>query len=213
VARFIIGCLAVCGISGAGYYAGARWGAASHSALAQAASAESVDRGIGSASSIPASGERSPRSAPPVLVALAESSAGATSAQDDGPREIPAARRAPVERTEEERRVYASAIFDAEPVDTNWARATQRDLAGKLRELAGSSSRVQTVDCRNTLCRVELSHDNGEASGGFLRSFMRSHAWSGNGMAVHGEPDPKGRVTLTLYLAREGAPLPEAEPE
>jgi hypothetical protein len=32
-------------------------------------------------------------------------------------------------------------------------------------------------------------------------------------MAIRGEPDSKGRVALTMYLAREGAALPEAEPE
>jgi hypothetical protein len=204
--------LAVCGISWFGYYAGAWWKTA-HLAVGQTAPAGTEERQNGSSYSTPPPVGRSPQTIAPALVAPAESSAGTALSKDNGPRENAAPRQAPVERTEEERRLYASAIFDAEPVDASWAGTTQRELAGKLRGLAGSSSSVQTVDCRNTLCRVELINDNRDVGGDLLRSFMRSNAWPGSGMAIRGEPDPKGRVALTLYLAREGAALPEAEPE
>jgi hypothetical protein len=177
------------------------------------APAGTEERQNGVSHSIPLPVEPSRQVIAPVLVAPAEGSAAAASVKDNAPHEVHPRRQAPVERTEEERRVYASAIFDAEPVDTSWARATQRELTGKLRELVGGSSSVQAVDCKNTLCRVELNNDNDKAGQDFLRTFLRSHAWGGNGMAIRGEPDSKGRVALTMYLAREGAALPEAEPE
>jgi hypothetical protein len=201
MSRFVLGCLAVCGIAWFGFYVGAKKPTGSEV------------RQIGVSHSIPLPVEPSRQVIAPALVAPAVSSAAATSVEDNAPREVHPRRQAPVERTEEERRVYASGVFDSEPVDTGWARATQRELTGKLRELVGGSSSVQAVDCKNTLCRVELDNDNDKAGQDFLRSFMRSHAWAGNGMAIRGEPDSKGRVALTMYLAREGAALPEAEPE
>lgn len=118
--------------------------------------------------------------------------------------------------TEEERRVFAESAFDSEPYDAAWARASSELLQQSMRSLLGASGRALAVECRSSLCRVDLEHETFDGQQEFLLQFRRSRVWRGGGMAVSLEPQDApsdhGPVRLSMYLAREGRSLPEPAP-
>ena len=112
--------------------------------------------------------------------------------------------------TDDERRAYAASVFEAQPFDPVWARQAKRDLGANLDGINAGKSRIASVECKSSLCRVELQHDNEQDEQDFLRQVIRKHAWQGQGMAVRGDPGAGGEAQVTVYFAAEGVPLPEA---
>jgi hypothetical protein len=122
---------------------------------------------------------------------------------------------APSQVTEEERRVFAESAFDSEPYDAAWGRASRELLQQSVTSLLGTSGRAVAVECRSSLCRVDLEHETSDGQQEFLHQFRRSRAWRGGGMAVSlgtQEAPGDGPVRLSMYLAREGRSLPEPAP-
>jgi hypothetical protein len=101
--------------------------------------------------------------------------------------------------------------FAAESVDEAWAAPVRRALADRLAVAArASASTVGNVECRASVCRVEVVHRDAEAS----------HRFADVPLAAPGEPSafdsvfvtppepaPQGGFAVTMYLARDGAAL------
>ncbi|MGH8537387.1 MAG: hypothetical protein ACREXM_13215 [Gammaproteobacteria bacterium] len=120
------------------------------------------------------------------------------------------------EIAEEQQQIQAyaqriEASLEAEPVDSAWSGST----ADRIREvftgdeLADAS--LQDIDCRATLCRVEVQHRD-EAK---LREFQRLFPFKVSQvlprLMMHRIENADGSITTNLYLARQGHRLPTAE--
>lgn len=111
--------------------------------------------------------------------------------------------------TEKERLVYADGVFSSHAFDPTWASETARHLNAVLAGVPVAGVRVNGVECRTTLCKIELNADDAPSAEKSVKTLVRGMKWEGSGMAVKGDPDARGALTLTLYLARGDNPLPE----
>jgi len=114
--------------------------------------------------------------------------------------------------------------FAAEPVDPAWATATEGQILGKFAEAAGIKLVTLRVECKTSLCRVqvaepELSGANppapaATAAGGgrTVRVATFLELVSGLGLDPRWAmtvTDRQGTLTSFAYLARGGSAKPE----
>jgi hypothetical protein len=101
----------------------------------------------------------------------------------------------------------------AEPSDPQWSRQAE-DLARARLERTLTTSRLESVHCGASLCRLETSHPNQEALERFREQVLMASEpvlWNGAAYAsVQGDARAGTLVTVS-YLAREGRPLPTLE--
>lgn len=108
-------------------------------------------------------------------------------------------------------RTAIEAGFAAEVIDGAWAAAARRDLRDRISALLPSTSSLADVDCRASMCRVELVHREAAGSQRFMQAAFfdpKDRVWSGPGFAIPAETGSDGTVTVVLYLARDGASFP-----
>jgi hypothetical protein len=114
---------------------------------------------------------------------------------------------------EEEARANEADIqsnFVAQTVDGSWGPRTGRDLRGRLSALLPSSSSMGDVDCRSSVCRVEVVHRDAEAAEHFAqRAFtdVNDRAWDGPSYLMPPEAGGDGTFKVVMYLGREGTSL------
>lgn len=107
-----------------------------------------------------------------------------------------------------ERKVFAASSFDAEMFDGKWSRHAEMSLSSKLGSIKQSEVAVTKVECRTTLCRFNVTGSSDVGTQTFLRSMIRSNI--GAGMAVPADENaPEDNSRVTVYVVREGYPLPE----
>ena len=101
--------------------------------------------------------------------------------------------------------------FSVEPVDEAWASPVRLALADRLAVAArASASTVGNVECRASVCRVEVVHRDAEASHRFadvpLAAPGEPSAFD-SVFVTQPEPAPQGGFAVTMYMARDGAAL------
>jgi hypothetical protein len=109
-------------------------------------------------------------------------------------------------------RTAVEAGFAAETVDREWAPDARRDLSNQVAALLPQASSVRDVDCRSSMCRVELVVASAAVSDQFMRqAFLGPErtVWRGGAFMEPAQPNPDGSMGVVLYLAREGAGFPE----
>lgn len=111
--------------------------------------------------------------------------------------------------TETERQVYADSIFEDQAYDPTWAAASTRQLNAALSTINAPGLKLTGVECRSSLCKVELRASDKQTANASIRTVVHGMKWPGSGMAINGDPDARGELSVTLYLARRGSPLPE----
>lgn len=107
------------------------------------------------------------------------------------------------------------ALLQGERVDPAWADAARAQaenaFAGKLPE----GSRLGTVDCRTTICRIETFHDSEANADQFVERSVgepSSRPWNGSFATGPVAIDrSSGRVTTLVFLMRESHDLPAIE--
>jgi hypothetical protein len=115
--------------------------------------------------------------------------------------------------TDEERLVYASFVFESEGFDPRWANESRSTILTGLEGLATKGTRIEGVECRSSLCRVQLKHDSPDIGETFLKAFIRGKVWpSDTGLALRSQPDGSGKGGMTIYLAKQGTSLPVEPP-
>src|SRR5262249_6364915 len=90
--------------------------------------------------------------------------------------------------------------FDRERRDVEWGSGTERKMTEVLRN---PSLAVKTIsaDCRATICRVLLQHDNAQSQAALAKSISRTPPFD---FGVYYFYDREARTT-TLYVKREEA--------
>jgi hypothetical protein len=159
--------------------------------------------------------EESPR-ATPVAIAMArqgrrDEAAQAPEDADKQPADTPerssAAEAAP---SLDDQKAYLQASFSDQAPDADWSRTATKQLHEMFEPLASNDTSLRSVDCRSTLCRVELTHTTEAEYRSFMTTVMSGamRDWKGPGGGGMLGTEPNGAVTTVLFLAREGAELP-----
>jgi len=97
-----------------------------------------------------------------------------------------------------ERRTQLQAQFAAQPIDPSWASSSKQLLNDDLGKYASADVRVRGVECRSTLCRVELAPVNRDAGQRFMEAWVRHRTWTGPGFAA------SDGDSMIVFLGRPG---------
>ena len=105
--------------------------------------------------------------------------------------------------------------FAAEPEDPSWSEEAQRVAAARVKSLLSTSLKLGAVECRTSICRIDLRSTSRQELDRFNELALRdSDHWIWNGpssVSIHGVRATNS-LTETMYLAREGHDLPRAVP-
>jgi hypothetical protein len=125
--------------------------------------------------------------------------------------------RTPEEEPAEEAHAHAEAQIQAqtevfegimlmEKTDPEWARAAQQTLHEAFHSEAMVGLHLVQVDCRTSLCRLDLSLDGSMTPEEAFHRLMHSDFWQGQSFVrIDGEP-----AEVVVYLSREGYALPQS---
>jgi len=102
------------------------------------------------------------------------------------------------------------ATFEMETPDRSWGARTVSDIYEVVRPVLGKNSEVRSVECRTSLCRVESVQEDMDHYASFVTKLKRSKL-SPEGFYTQTGATPDGRPIVTLYLARQGYPMPRLE--
>jgi hypothetical protein len=121
------------------------------------------------------------------------------------------------ERWAKEAEAYNEAVeaeFASQASNPAWASTTRSDLLAKVDGALPAASSVQSVECRSSVCRLEASFPNEDASQALFEKMFteQGHFWKGPAAVASTKTNADGSLTKVLYLAREGASLLSANP-
>jgi hypothetical protein len=119
----------------------------------------------------------------------------------------------PVPRSEQEVVARLEEAVHGEPIDPHWSRQAE-ELARARLERTLTTSRLESVHCGASLCRLETSHPSQEALEQFREQILMAPEpvlWNGaTYSSVQGDARAGTLVTVS-YVARESRPLPMLE--
>ena len=95
--------------------------------------------------------------------------------------------------------------MNAEPVDESWRDQTEATFHSAVAEIAGADT--VAVECRSTLCRVELAHATADERTRATDALTTKIPWDASGYVQMVPSDPP---TSVIYIARAGHELPRA---
>jgi hypothetical protein len=126
----------------------------------------------------------------------------------------PPASSAPAPATPAEIHARFDARFNEERRDEAWAGTSQRTATSRISAVLPATSKLQSIECRASMCRIETTHEDA----GHYRNFVRDGFLDPNTAPWNGAyfstavPDPdSGKLVATAYLAREGESLPDIQ--
>lgn len=103
--------------------------------------------------------------------------------------------------------------FATEALDAPWSAATDSAMRGRLATLTNGHSALRSLECRSSMCRLEVVHDDAQQSSEFAQ-----HAFTGEGAPLWVGTyvqtrlaTPDGKQATVAYLVREGRELPRLE--
>lgn len=94
-----------------------------------------------------------------------------------------------------------AARFASDGADPAWAEATRVQLDADLGRFTSKDAGMRSIECRASLCRVELVVANNETGAAFIQEWLRNRKFAGpiSGSQNNGQ--------LVMYLGRDGAEL------
>lgn len=94
-----------------------------------------------------------------------------------------------------------------EPVDAAWGHSAEASIHDALRAETFAGSSLVRAECRSTLCRVEVAHDDPAAADRFFEQVRFSPPFDRGAGVVTRVGEGASRRTV-VYMAREGRALP-----
>lgn len=157
---------------------------------------------------------RSPASAPgPTLALPSGVPASNAGVEHPAPPAPPAPSSPPVPLSAQEVVARLEEAVHGEPIDPHWSRQAE-DLTRATLERTLTTSRLESVHCGASVCRLETSHPSQEALEQFREQVLMASEpvlWNGAAYSsVQGDARAGTLVTVS-YLAREGRTLPTLE--
>lgn len=96
----------------------------------------------------------------------------------------------------------------SEEYDSDWAGNFQADLDQGLKSDSFTGTHLSDVECKSSLCRVTLAHDNSETEDQFFEHMLELPVMANTQAYYQRENNGDGSTSLVLYVAREGQTLP-----
>ncbi|WP_445170919.1 hypothetical protein [Microcoleus sp.] len=147
----------------------------------------------------------------PLLISRAETLPATTSNAEPKPSQLDtAASLSPQQEIEQRRQLRLNLLqnaFTAEGPDKAWSIPTEERLKNLVSQ-SFSHSNLLDVQCRETLCELDVSYDNQEAMNSFFRTLPHTLGWDASGEITYLEEND-GQIRIKLFLSREGRNLPE----
>ena len=107
------------------------------------------------------------------------------------------------QRQQDERLAAFDATLLQESVDAVWTVDVSDLVESVLRKSEFGDTYAYDMECRSTLCRLEVRHDNPDAASTFARSFPGSVAAMFSKIAIGHTEDTNGANSMILYLVRK----------
>jgi hypothetical protein len=103
--------------------------------------------------------------------------------------------------------------FVSDKQDVSWSRPAADRARTTILALLPEGSRLDSIDCRASMCRVEVTHPDERSFHQFTLAPSRAldRAWPGSSMVALLRTEPNGEVVSVSYLGREesGPLIPE----
>jgi hypothetical protein len=111
--------------------------------------------------------------------------------------------------TFEESQQHVLAAYAEEAVDAKWSAEAVRTLEAAVRSHMPARSRLKSIECRATMCRLEVVHGRVEDENPFIMDGFAK--WPGSIMLAGESRDGEG-IAVTLIASREGTQPPIGAP-
>ncbi len=125
----------------------------------------------------------------------------------------------PIAETKEEaeaataaRYEFLDASFESEPRDAAWSTSTEKEIVGAFQSDALSVARLRSATCGSTMCKVELSVDEGSEFGQVQEELARAVSKSLPRGTLRQLESGNGETNMVAYLVRPDSRLPHWEP-
>jgi hypothetical protein len=106
-------------------------------------------------------------------------------------------------------------LFQSDPYDPAWSPRTTETLTRGIHAVLPEGSRLQRLECRGRLCRIETSHADADAYRAYTQGAFQGPetrvTTGGVFGTVIGEPVPGKPIVAVAFLARDGQELPDLE--
>jgi len=115
------------------------------------------------------------------------------------------------EETADRRVALMTRVLTEESVDRGWARGAEDALGEAARSPELSGSRVTALECRSTICRIDVEHESFRAAERWTAVFALRIATVSVRAMERRYHDAGGVRRSTMFVARTGHRLPEIE--
>lgn len=102
-----------------------------------------------------------------------------------------------------------NSVFLSENTDYQWATKITKLITQPLENGEQVRTILSDVECRATLCRVEVNHEDATAAGEFELQLSMQVGESLPQINYFHEPQDDGSINVVMYLVREGYDLPQ----
>jgi hypothetical protein len=92
-------------------------------------------------------------------------------------------------------------------IDSNWGNQVYVEIESMLQDQTFMDSSIVSMDCRETLCMLDMMHVNEEAMDSFLGEFPHRMAWNNDSFVKTEGQGDEGFRTM-MYFSRDGHSLP-----
>jgi hypothetical protein len=112
--------------------------------------------------------------------------------------------------TLEDRAAYVESVYFAQSSDVRWAREAEAHLTEQLSTRLAGTSKLELLECRETLCKARLQHEDGERLSEFFDRLLTSttELWKGEIVSYRDADSSDGLVRNSIYFARVGREMP-----
>jgi hypothetical protein len=96
-------------------------------------------------------------------------------------------------------------VYSAESFDPSWATPIEETFYDVFNTAALLGSDVEQAECRKTLCRFSVAHQDADAQNAFIQAFLQSHLVSKQAfgtIAHHSETTTDGGIAAVYFLSR-----------
>jgi hypothetical protein len=104
---------------------------------------------------------------------------------------------------------YLGVVFDSEGRDRAWETVAEGRLRDGVLKLEALGARIQTLECRATLCKVVLAGPDAATLDALKAQFLDNVSWHGPGMLASVPPTHPTDFRVVAFLGREGRELPD----
>ena len=98
--------------------------------------------------------------------------------------------------------------FQAESSDPNWSSEAELAVATAVNSLRTKETDVLSLDCRTSLCRLEVAYWEHIAQTEFEAALQTELAEITPGMTIDADQTDDGYISSVIYLVRAGYALP-----